>query len=270
MDYLVAVILGLVQGLTEFLPVSSSGYLAIVNLIFGTDLGGGISYAVWLHVATLVAAFIYFRRDIAGLLVCWLPRSREMKRERRLFLMLVAASFVTGPIGLLIEPRLEFMSESLLWLACGFFATTLVLSFAEWATRTKQHGRLKDMKWPQAALVGLAQGIAVIPGLSRSGATIAGGMLGGLQKKEATRFAFLVGLPIILMGALKDAIPLAKGEVELLPLPVALVGFVVAGISGYAAISWMIASLNKVKLYWFGVYTALLGVVLLTLWIMGG
>ena len=294
MEYLVAVVQGLIQGLTEFLPVSSSGHLALANLIFGHDLAGGVSYSFLLHVATFVAACVYFRKDIKELIICWTiclhrpqnegegiaqgrPRPRatgfsslrlkhtHMAHQRRLFFMLIVACVVTGPIGLLLEPRLDFMSSSLVWLACGFFATTVVLSFAELLTHTRQKGRLSDLTFAKAGIIGLLQGLAVLPGLSRSGATISGGMFGGLRKDEATRFAFLVGLPIILMGALKDGIALLKGSVTLPAAGVCLVGFLVAGLSGYGAISWMISSLKKVRLYWFALYTAVLGSVLLVL-----
>lgn len=270
MEYVVAIILGLVQGLTEFLPVSSSGHLALLNLIFGKDIAGGVSYAVFLHVATLIAAFIYFWNDIVGLVICWLPKNKHMRKERRLFWMLVIACLVTGPIGLLLEPQLEFMSDSLLWIAGGFFGTTVVLTVTELITRRQQQGKLANMKWPQAALVGLMQGIAVIPGLSRSGATISGGMLGGLRKDEAMRFAFLVGLPIIMLGAAKDAVHLINGDIALPSFWVSLVGFIIAGVSGYLAISWMLASFRKLPLYWFGIYTAILGCILLGIWLVGG
>ncbi|MCL2491408.1 MAG: undecaprenyl-diphosphate phosphatase [Coriobacteriia bacterium] len=269
MEYLVASILGLVQGLTEFLPISSSGHLAIVNLIFGHELAGGISFMFFLHIATLIAAIIYFWDDIRGLLVCWLPKNKEMKKERKLFIMLIIVCLVTGPIGLALEGRLEDMSNSLIWLACGFFCTTLVLFAAEWISRSHQESDLSDMTMPQAALVGLFQGLAVVPGLSRSGATISGGLMAGLSRVEATRFAFLVGLPIIAVGALKDGVDMLQGELILPPWSVSLLGFVIAGVSGYLAISWMIATLKRIKLYWFGAYTALLGIVLLVVWAIG-
>jgi len=269
MEFVVAIASGLLQGLTEFLPVSSSGHLALLNLVFGTDLGGGVSYAFFLHSATLIAAFIYFWSDIVGLVTCWLPKNAHMKKERTLFWMLVIACAVTGPIGLLLEPHLEFMSESLVLLACGFFSTTLVLVATELITRAQQRGRMADLSWKNAALVGLMQGIAVVPGLSRSGATISGGMLGGLRRDEATRFAFLVGLPIIILGTVKDGVALMQGDLVLPSFWVCLVGFVVAGVSGYLAIRWMIAFLKKAPLYWFGGYTALLGCVLLAVWFVG-
>lgn len=275
MEYFVALILGLVQGLTEFLPVSSTGHLALVNLIFGKDVAGGISFSFFLHTATLIAATIYFRRDLLGLLTCWLPKNDHRTKDRHLFMMLIVACLITGPIGLVLEPFLEPMSDSLPILACGFFATTVVLCGSEWLSQTRQSrnrrkGKITDMTWKNAALVGLFQGIAVIPGLSRSGSTISGGLLGGLRKEEATRFAFLVAFPIIILGAAKDGIGLLKGSVVLPSFWVCLIGFIAAGISGYLAISWMISSLKKVSLYWFGLYTVVLGCLLLTLWFIGG
>jgi undecaprenyl-diphosphatase len=268
-DYLVAAIVGLVQGLTEFLPISSSGHLAILNLIFGKDVAGGVSYTFFLHIATLIAAVIYFAGDLRDLLVCWLPKNKDMVKARKLFVMLVVACLVTAPIGLALDGYLEDLSDSLVWLAVGFFATTAVLCAAEFFSRRLQSEKLSALKLPQAALIGLFQGIAVVPGLSRSGATISGGLMAGLKKAEATRFAFLVGLPIIALGALKDGVELLRGQLVLPPWPVTMLGFLVAALSGYLAISWMIARLKKIDLYWFGAYTALLGVVLLSIHLIG-
>jgi len=263
-------ILGLVQGLTEFLPVSSSGHLAILNLIFSKEVAGGVSYTFFLHIATLIAAGIYFRNDLRDLLVCWLPRNAGMVEARRLFLLLIVACLVTGPIGLAFDGYLQDMSDSLAWVACGFFATSLVLVVAERLAGSPRTDELSQLSWGSAALVGLFQGIAVVPGLSRSGSTIAGGLMAGLKKEHATRFAFLVGLPIIAIGALKDGIDLMQGQLTLPPWPVTLIGFVVAGISGYLAINWMITRLQRTNLNWFAVYTALLGAVLIGVRLMRG
>ena len=267
MEFLVAAILGLVQGLTEFLPISSSGHLAILNLIFGKEVAGGVAFTFFLHIATLIAALAYFFDDIRDLIVCWLPRNKDMVQARHLFMMLVVACLVTGPIGLALDGYLQDMSDSYVWVACGFFATSVVLIAAERLTRSLQHGALSRLSLGHAALIGLFQGIAVVPGLSRSGSTIAGGLMAGLKKAEATRFAFLVGLPIIALGALKDGVDLVSGQLTLPPWPVALIGFLTAGVSGYLAISWMITRLKKTSLNWFAAYTALLGAVLIGVWL---
>lgn len=254
-----SLILGIVQGFTEFLPVSSSGHLAILNLVFGAK-DGGIDFSFFLHVATLLATFAYFWRDILEMLQSLLPQNKHMVAQRKTVLYIVVACLITGPIGLLIEPELEFMSGSLLFLGCAYIVTTVVLCSAEYFTNHKARLETENLGPLRAAGVGLAQGLAVIPGVSRSGSTIAGGMAMGLSREAATRFSFLLGMPIIIVGALKDGIDLAQGQIVLPSFWVSVIGFVAAAVSGYIAIAWMIKLVKHVKLYWFALYTGLLGI----------
>lgn len=256
-------IMGIVQGLTEFLPVSSSGHLALLNLVFTES--GGIDFTFLLHLGTFLATVIYFRQDILNMFKSLLPKNKHMVEERKLFFYLMLATAITGPIGLLLEPKLDAFSQSLLVLGIAYLVTTAVLAGAEYFTHERKGIEISQMGWRRAALVGLAQGIAVIPGISRSGATIAGGMGVGLNREKATRFSFLLAMPIIAAGALMDGIDLIQGQLALPGFWVCLIGFITSAVFGYIAIAVMIDLVKRIKLYWFAGYTAILGVILLVL-----
>lgn len=264
MSELYAIALGIVQGLTEFLPVSSSGHLAIFNLVFPNQ-GGSMDFTFLLHVATLLATLIYFRKDIWDMLKSLLPKNKDMVKERKMLFYLLIATVITGPIGLLLEPRLDAFSSNLLVLGVAYLITTVVLAAAEYFSEKSARVEPFEMGPVRAALVGLAQGIAVIPGISRSGSTIAGGMAIGLNRAEATRFSFLLVIPIILAGALKDGFDLVQGYLVLPGFIPSALGFLAAFIAGYFAIAVMVELVKRIKLYWFAAYTAILGVVLLSL-----
>lgn len=265
-----ALIMGIVQGLTEFLPVSSSGHLSILNLFYGTSGDSGLDFSFFLHLATLIAAMVYFRRDIVGLITCWLPKNRHMVEYRKMFKFLIVACLVTGPIGLALDDRLGALASSTLALGLSYLFTTVMLSLTEYLTTKSAHNEIDSLSTPKSAFIGLAQGIAVIPGISRAGATIAGGMVAGLSKQEATRFSFLVGLPIILLGALKDGVGLMQGTIVLPSVTICAVGFAASAVTGYLAIAWMIRYVEHIKLYWFAAYTAVLGIALISFSLMGG
>lgn len=256
-------IMGIVQGLTEFLPVSSSGHLALLNLVFTQN--GGIDFTFLLHLGTFLATVVYFRHDLADMLRSLLPKNKHMVEERRLFLYLMIATAITGPIGLVLEPKLDAFASSLLVLGIAYLVTTVVLASAEYFTGMREGIEVSEMGWGRAAFIGLAQGIAVIPGISRSGATIAGGMTAGLNREKATRFSFLLALPIIAAGALMDGVDLVQGQLALPGFWVCAVGFVASAIFGYIAIAVMIDLVKRIKLYWFAAYTAVLGIILLAL-----
>jgi undecaprenyl-diphosphatase len=266
-QWLYAAALGLAQGLTEFLPVSSSGHLSLLNLVFGVNAKSGLEFTFFLHIATLIASLIFFRHDIAELVRAWFPKNKAtMRPQRRLSLYLIVGCLITGPMGLLLEDTLGFVAGNYLLLGLAFLLTTVVLCLAEYLTQRLPQRKPTDMGYICAALTGFAQGCAVIPGFSRSGATIAGGMMVGLSRKEATRYSFLLGVPIIIAGAAKDGIDLLGGQLVLPPLGVSALGFVVAGISGYFAISWMLKFVQNTQLYWFAAYTAVVGAVLIVLY----
>jgi undecaprenyl-diphosphatase len=258
-----ALILGIVQGLTEFLPISSDGHLAVAYLLMGGV--PNLSFEVLLHAATLLAMLTYFWADVVRLLSSLLPRNRARTDERRLVLLIAIATVVSAVVALALSDVVQPLSESVLAVSLGFLGTTALLVIAEIADR---HGPTLDrperLGIVQLGFVGLLQGLAVLPGLSRSGSTISGGMFFGLSRKDAASFAFLIGIPIIALASAKDSLDVLRGVSTLPGTPVALVvGFVAAGFAGYAAIWGLLKFVRTHSLYWFAAYTGVLGTAML-------
>jgi len=260
-----AAILGVVQGLTEFLPISSDGHLALTYRLMGT--APNLSFEVFLHSATLVAMVTYFWSDGVRLLSSLLPRNRERVYDRRLLGLITTATVVTAAVALALSGALERLSASMAVVGLGFLGTTVLLVVAEIADR-RGAAVLEDanhLGYPEITLVGVAQGLAVLPGLSRSGSTISVAIMLGIAREEAARFSFLLGIPIIALAAAKDGVSVLLGT-SLMPhtSPLALaVGFAAAALSGYAAIWGLLRFVKNHSLYWFAAYTGVLGTAML-------
>ncbi|MBI5230885.1 MAG: undecaprenyl-diphosphate phosphatase [Coriobacteriales bacterium] len=289
MNFFQAVLLGIIQGLTEFLPISSDGHLALASKLFGLTESIGaesmLTFAIFLHFPTLLAIFAFFWRDIVALASSLLPKHRDRKADRRLVLVIVIGTIATGIIALLLEDFVAPASGSYSAIGFGFLLTTLRLALGEGlsraATRSTHLLDLPDGDGPdvehaasglelwKSLPLGIAQGLAVMPGVSRSGSTIAAGMLSGLKREDAARFSFLLGIPIITLATLKDGVDVVTGSAVLPPWPIALAGFIAAGASGYFAIWWLLKLVKNHSLYWFAAYTGLLGTAILVLGILG-
>jgi undecaprenyl-diphosphatase len=258
-----AAILGVVQGLTEFLPISSDGHLAVAYKLMGGS--PNLSFEVFLHAATLLAMLTYFWSDIVRLLSSLLPKNRERTDDRKLVMLIAAATVVSAVVALLLSDVVQPLSESMIAVALGFLGTTALLVVAELADRAvpKLQGPEHLSLW-KLGVIGLFQGLAVLPGLSRSGSTISGGMFFGLSREDAARFAFLLGIPIIALASAKDTLDVLGGVSHLPGTPAALVvGFLAAGLAGYAAIWGLLRFVKTHSLYWFAAYTGVLGTVML-------
>lgn len=254
MDFIQSVILGLVQGLTEFLPVSSSGHLAVVESLMGiTDIP--VFFDVMLHVGTLVAVFIALWHEIAEIIA---------HPVRNKFLMLVIATLPAIAMTLIAENVFPEVFSDLLngkYLAFGFYGTTVVLCVSETIARRVQKKR--TIRLPEALVMGAMQAAAIAPGLSRSGSTISGGLFTGVPREQAAKFAFLMSIPAILGGVVYGAKDVAENGMGSVEIPVMLVGLAVAAVSGFLAIKWMLNLITHHKLYGFAVYTAVLGTAVL-------
>jgi undecaprenyl-diphosphatase len=244
-----AVLLGLIQGLTEFLPVSSSGHLVIAQALIGFQ-GPGIVFDILLHGATLGAVLVYFWRDVVALLLSLLPGGDVARR--RVVGMIVLATIPTGVIGLTIDHYLSGLFESPKFAAAMLLITGIVLLVAE-RTRVGD-GTMEQVSPVNAALVGTAQGVAVLPGISRSGSTIAAGLILGMEAQAAARFSFLMAIPAILAAVALHARDLAAGAAGGNgAVPMAL-GFGVAFATGLGAIHLLLKLLARRKLWPFSVY----------------
>lgn len=277
MAWLWHALLGLVQGLTEFLPVSSSGHLAAAKMAL-QDAGAPGSAAVFampplllevfLHVGTLAAVCLFYRREIRDILA---GAGRALGRTvsgqgfgawrddpgARMLLLLLLAMAPTGLVGLALKGAAERASGSRLGLGWCFLVLTAVLA----ATRWLQGGK-RTPNWKIALLVGLAQGAAVLPGVSRSGLTIAVGLAAGLQAREAAAFSFLLSVPAVLAAVGLETLEAGSGLGAGLGLPV-LAGALAAFASGYAALVVLVRMVSAGRLWWFAPYTAAIGLLLL-------
>lgn len=254
MSIFIAVVLGLAQGLCEFLPVSSSGHLVLLQNIFGIE-EGALFFDTMLHVGTLFAVFAVYWRELWDML-----RHPFQKKVG----MLLISTAVTAALAILFKDFIE-AAFSGAFLGLGFLVTAAVLFSSElyFQARKKASHGIEAMK-PQSALgIGFMQGVAILPGISRSGSTIAGARFFGLDKDAAAEFSFLLSIPAIL-GSLvlqvPDALDAGTAGIGLLPL---LAGMVVAALSGYLAIRWMLKLIKTKSLLGFAAYTAVLGVLVL-------
>lgn len=258
MDWLQALVLGIVQGLTEYLPVSSSGHLAIGSHIFGIEGEENLAFTVLVHVATVCSTLVVLWKEID-----WILKGLfkfEMNAETKYFLNIVVSMIPIGIVGVFFKDAVEeVFGSGLLIVGCMLLLTAALLIFSYFAKpRQREHISMKD-----AFIIGLAQACAVMPGLSRSGSTIATGLMLGNKKESLAQFSFLMVIPPILGEALLDVLKMVKGDdafgdISALPL---VVGFVAAFVSGCVACKWMINIVKKGKLVWFGVYCAIAGAV---------
>lgn len=256
MSWIEALILGLIQGLTEYLPVSSSGHLTIGATLFGINAEDNLTFTIMVHVATVLSTLVVLWKEID-----WIFRGLfkfEMNEETKYFINIVVSMIPVGIVGVFFKDEVEkIFGSGLLIVGCMLLVTAMLLTFSYYAKpRQKDRISLRD-----AFIIGLSQAVAVLPGLSRSGTTIATGLMLGNKKSAMAQFSFLMVIPPILGEALLDAMKAMKGEdvsgsIDTLPL---IVGFVAAFVSGCLACKWMINIVKKGKLVYFGIYCALAG-----------
>ena len=262
MDTLQAIILGVVQGLTEFLPVSSSGHLQLANEILGTELNpeSNLTFSLTLHAATVLSTIVVLWAEIWRLIKGVF--SRTFTAEQAYVLKIVVSMIPVGIVGLFFKDYIEAAFSSIVVVGVMLLVTAALLTFAYYA-KPRQN---QSLSYRDAFIIGLAQAVAVLPGLSRSGSTIATGLLLGNKKESVAQFSFLMVLPPILGNALLDCF---KGDfgggVETLPL---VAGFVAAFVTGCIACKWMIDIVKRGKLIWFAIYCAIAAVVALGAYIL--
>ncbi len=253
MNWIEALILGLVQGLTEFLPVSSSGHLELSKVILGVNAESSLMFTVVVHGATVLSTIIVFRNDIAQIISRFFAFkwNFEMRYVIKIFISMIPVLI----IGIFFKDIVEgFFTGNLLIVGSMLLITAVLLAFTYYA-----RAREKAITYADSFVIGLAQAFAVIPGISRSGATIATGLLLGNKRENVARFSFLMVLIPIIGANLKDiydGAATAEGGVGVLPLAI---GFLAAFISGLLACKWMIKIVKRGKLVYFAVYCAIVG-----------
>lgn len=275
MEILQAVVLGVVQGITEFLPISSDGHLILVPSLMGWERFG-LGFDVMLHMGTLAATVIYFRRDLLEIAMAIFSKDPGRSDDRRLGWLILGATVPSAAIALAADPLVSGVEDmpvlrQITITAVFLLATAAVLTVAELISRrAARHADREeiqecDLPWWKSLSIGVLQGFAVAPGLSRSGMTIAGGVALGMTRERAARFSFLLSVPIIaaatakkiLLDVIVDGAPLGVGW------PSALVAVAVTALTGYAAIAFLLPFVRKHSLMWFAAYAGALGVAIL-------
>ena len=271
MTYFQAIILGIVQGLSEFLPISSSGHLALLQHFFGIQSDNVMMFTVMLHVGTLVSVFIMYWSDIWALIkefflmiadLCTGKGLRLTVRPvRKLGLMIIWATIPTAIMGLLFNNFFESLNSKLWAIAIGWIITGFMLYFSEKISRNRNG--IEEMRFRDGFLIGVLQGIAICPGISRSGSTMVGGLSTGLRREFAVRFAFLISIPTILGAAVMEAPDAVQASASGMAMGPVIVGVIVSAVCGVLAIKAMIKVVIAQKLKWFAYYVWVLGAVIL-------
>jgi Uncharacterized bacitracin resistance protein len=263
------IILGILQGVTEFLPVSSSGHLAVAQHLFGlNDLP--LLYDVSLHVATLAAVVLYFRRQVwellcaFGRLVSRRPLSAEIRGTsgltrtdragRRTVVAIILATIITGALGVVVEKLLPDLPVKAI--CAGFIITAVILIVSSMLAKRNQPDAAvpsEGVSWKQALAIGLAQGIGTLPGISRSGSTIAGGLLSGVDRASAGEFSFIVSIPAIIGAFILELKDMGGVSSAIGPAPV-VAGCAAAFAVGYLSLTWLMKIIRKGRLEWFACY----------------
>lgn len=282
MDYIDALILGLVQGLTEYLPVSSSGHLQIGHRLLGLEADGGLTFDIVVHVATVLSTIVVLWKEIAwvftGLFKPLAPAAAtansglwsRLNDEQRYALKIIVSMIPIGIVGLLLKDWVKeaFASDTVVGVC--LLVTALLLAFTYYVRPREK----KEISVRDSFIIGVAQAAAVLPGLSRSGSTIATGLLLGNSRQNMAQFSFLMVIPPILGEAILDLRHMVAPSEEYLlthpveeafPFSVLLIGFIAAFISGCLACKWMIALVKNCKLIYFAIYCAVVGTLALVL-----
>jgi undecaprenyl-diphosphatase len=269
MTIIQGILLGVLQGVAEFLPISSSGHLAVAQNLLGLQ-DVPLLFDVFLHVATLAAVILFFRRQVWELLCAfgrWITRRPVSDRikgssgltctdeaARKTVRAVIIATVVTGIIGIIVEKKL---SELPVKVICGGFVFTAVILVVSSLIGKKEERKgavpSEGISWKQSLVIGFAQGVGTLPGISRSGSTIAGGLLSGVNRTDAGEFSFIVSIPAIVGAFLLELKDLGSVSSEIGAVPVAA-GCITAFAVGYASLAWLMRIIRRGKLEWFACY----------------
>ena len=266
MDWLQIVVLAIVQGLTEFLPISSSAHLILVPELTHWD-DQGLAFDVALHLGSLSAVMIYFRREIGSMISSSLKAlsGQRVDDDARLALWVTLATLPVCAIGFVLHDVIEGYMRSTLVISVSLIVFGLLLAYADW----KQRGSRSEYQLGlnDAIIIGLAQALALIPGTSRSGITITAALMMGMNREAAARFSFLLSIPVIVLAGGLETIKLA-GQPDAMDWNAMIMGTLLSGISAYLCIHFFLAFIRKIGMQPFVIYRVLLGIWLL--WIFYG
>lgn len=259
MTWLEALILGIVQGLTEFLPVSSSGHLEIGQALLGTSGEENLTFAILVHVATVLSTLVVLWREVDKLFRGTFT-TLQWNAEKDYVAKILVSMIPVFVVGMFFKDQVEsFFGNGLLLVGICLLITATLLALSEWLQKKRKNAG-HEVTYKDAFIIGIAQACAVLPGLSRSGTTIATGLLCGVKKESVAQFSFLMVLIPILGEAFLDLLKLLQGELTSeLGIAPAVVGFLAAFITGCFACRFMIAIVRRQRLIWFALYCAIVG-----------
>lgn len=260
MNVIQAAFLGLVQGLAEFLPISSSGHLNLLQALFGVNMEHQLLFNILLHVGTLAAVAVVFWKD-------WVEMILHPVRNRTL-LLLVIASLPALAAKVIFDEPLDYVETHNDLLGVCFLLTGLMLLLTQWLSqRNARRGVEKhEVGVAEALVMGCLQAVGMLPGVSRSGSTIFGGVTARLDRQTAAKFSFMMSAPAIVGGLLSEGMAVMKEGISIGgDLPAIAIGMVVAGLSGYFAIRFFLKLISKATLNWFALYVIVLGIVVIIL-----
>jgi undecaprenyl-diphosphatase len=267
MSWVQVIVLSILQGLTEFLPVSSSGHLAIASRVFFAD-DAGASFTAVTQLGTELAVLLYFSRDIARIVKAWFSGLFDAVRrttDYRLGWYVIIGTIPIGVFGILFKDEIRTGARNLWLIAIALVGFSAVIAAAEYFGSQKRH--VEELTWKDSITVGLAQCLALVPGVSRSGATISAGLFLGLDRELAARFGFLLAIPAVFASglfSLPDAFhPVGEGMSA--SGPQLFVATLIAFVIGFLAVAWFLRFLTRHSMYWFVGYRVLLGTVVLIL-----
>lgn len=260
MNWLEALILGVVQGLTEFLPVSSSGHLEIGQALLGTSGEENLIFAIIVHTATVLSTLVVLWREVARLFKGTFT-TLKWNDEKDYVAKILVSMIPVFIVGMFFKDQVEsFFGNGLLLIGVCLLITAVLLALSEWLQQHRQN-KGHEVGYKDAIVIGIAQACAVLPGLSRSGTTIATGLLCGVKKESVAQFSFLMVLIPILGEAFLDLLKLLQGELTCnLGVIPAIVGFLAAFVTGCFACRFMIEIVRRQRLIWFALYCAIVGV----------
>ncbi|KAF3981083.1 MAG: undecaprenyl-diphosphate phosphatase [Methylococcales symbiont of Hymedesmia sp. n. MRB-2018] len=263
MDFFQAVVLALLQGLTEFLPVSSSAHLILLPILVGWE-DQGLAFDVAVHVGTLVAVVAFYRQDLMQIIAAWSASicGKGMTDDARLCWYVILGTIPVGLVGITLPDFVETVLRSPLVIA----TSTIVFGLLLWVSAKQAKEQRLTITLVDAVIIGLFQAIALIPGTSRSGITITAGLIIGLNRETAARFSFLLSIPVIALAGMVKGLDLYTST-EPLIWDMALIGALVSAIMAYFSIGWFLQLLNKVGMFPFVIYRLILGVILFSIFL---
>lgn len=264
MSILMGALLGLIQGLAEFLPISSSGHLNLLQALFGINMEHQLLFNILLHVGTLVAVAIVFWKD-------WIDMLLHPIKNKTLLLLFIA-SLPALFVKILFDEQVDYLETHNVILGICFLVTGVMLMLTQWLSQRNAKKQIEktEVGYGEAIAMGCLQAVGILPGISRSGSTIFGGVSAKLNRETAAKFSFMMSAPAIVGGLLSEGMAVMKEGITIgNDLPAIIVGMIVAGVSGYFAIRFFLKLISKVTLNWFALYVSVLGVLVIILQLTG-